>query len=719
MSIILILIAALVLFFYAGVIIWPTYSLWWMLEQQNRQRYRIHYEGEDYRFDAPGLIVAEVPDLKMALLLKRLTGLPVHWVHTEAVKLSPLTQYLLKHAKIKPLQPRELVHEQIPALILISARDYIALPNLPQPSWLANLIGVVAPDGERRRRPKRDLQLTLCRYSEAERDLNTALQYLAVHAWERYVDKLPLLIELWLEQARSGGKRLSVADSTGLKLSHQRLLNAVILLQQRLFQTLADNQRVGLCLPPSVGGVCGLLALLALGKTLVNLNYTASLDALKSAISESGITKVITSRHFTLQLQKRGFPIKELLRLVTPIYLEDIKAAMTPWVLLKSFFLAKCLPLSVLKALLIPPVAPHQTAFILFSSGSEGKPKGIELSHCNITGNVRQAATVLEARSDDVVLSVLPVFHAFGLTGTTLLPLIEGVSLVCHPDPTDTTAIGQLAEQYRPTVLCGTSTFLRFYAKARDITPAMFSSLRLVVAGAERLSPEVRVLFEAKFKKTVYEGYGTTELSPVASVNRPNTPFEIRQKIGSVGKPLPGCMVRIVDPDTGADLGADVAGLVLAGGVNVMQAYLNAPLKTKEVVVYEQGIRWYKTGDKGYLDAHGFLTILDRYSRFAKLGGEAVSLGAVEEQISLMLAEPALEILAVAVPDLKKGERIVLLHTEALSTAVIQEKVNRSLLHNLMKPSHYISVVAIPKLASGKTDYATAKALVYEELKLY
>ena len=364
--------------------------------------------------------------------------------------------------------------------------------------------------------------------------------------------------------------------------------------------------------------------------------------------------------------------------------------------------------------MLVNPIGSNQVATILFSSGSEGHPKGVELTHRNIVGNARQAADALEARADDIIFSVLPIFHAFGLTATTLLPLIEGITTVCHPDPTDTATIGELAKQYKVTILCGTSTFFRLYAKARNLPAEAFKTLRIVVAGAERLAPEVRVLFEEKFKKKIYEGYGTTELSPVSNVNRPDTAHEIRHKIGTVGASIAGTMVRILDPETDEELPLGESGLVAVGGVNVMKGYLDQPEKTSSVILYQHGIRWYKTGDKGRLDQQGFLTILDRYSRFAKLGGEMISLGAIEQQIHLALNHEDVEILAVAVPDLKKGEAIVLMHTGPLSSDEIDEKVRASALPNLMRPAEYWHVEVIPKLGSGKTDFATAKKQVLE-----
>jgi acyl-[acyl-carrier-protein]-phospholipid O-acyltransferase/long-chain-fatty-acid--[acyl-carrier-protein] ligase len=310
---------------------------------------------------------------------------------------------------------------------------------------------------------------------------------------------------------------------------------------------------------------------------------------------------------------------------------------------------------------------PDDTAAILFSSGSEGTPKGVELTHRNIIANVRQISDVLNTERDDLMLSNLPLFHAFGLTATTCLPLLEGIPMVCHPDPTDALGSAKAIARWRATVLCSTSTFLRLYVRNRKVHPIMLESLRIVVAGAERLSPDVREAFALKFNKTIYEGYGATETTPVASVNVPdaietdNWKIQTGSKPGTVGMPLPGTSFRIVDPVTLETLPTGEDGLILIGGVQVMKGYLNDPERTADAVVELDGQRWYKTGDKGHQDADGFLTIVDRYSRFAKLGGEMVSLGAVEQQVRDVLKAPELELCAVNLPDAKKGERIVLL----------------------------------------------------------
>jgi len=316
-----------------------------------------------------------------------------------------------------------------------------------------------------------------------------------------------------------------------------------------------------------------------------------------------------------------------------------------------------------------------------------------------------------------VLLGTLPLFHAFGLTVTSLLPLVEGIPLVCYPDPTNASEIGKLCAQYQAKILCATSTFLRLYNKNKKLHPLMFQSLRLVVAGAEKLNTEVRKDFKAKFGLDIYEGYGVTETTPVASFNLPDvlvpSDWSVQQgtKIGTVGLPLPGTGFKIVDPDTLEELPTGEAGLILIGGPQVMAGYLKNEKKTRAVIVEKDGIRWYKTGDKGQLDEDGFLTILDRYSRFAKIGGEMVSLGAVEEAVGLVLDNKEIEIAAVALPDEKKGEKIVILVSGELELAFLKQKLMEQKVNPLMLPDALIIVDSIPKLGGGKTDFFQAKEL--------
>jgi acyl-[acyl-carrier-protein]-phospholipid O-acyltransferase/long-chain-fatty-acid--[acyl-carrier-protein] ligase len=518
-----------------------------------------------------------------------------------------------------------------------------------------------------------------------------------------------------------------------------RKMIAVTTTFARKIASLDSSQNIGLMLPASSAGIISNMAVLLKGKTTVNLNYTTSENAVQGGIKSAEIKTVLTSKQFVKKLTAKGIDVEAMLKNVKVIYLEELKAQLSKITYVSALLATFILPAKAYYSLFGKTVSVGDNAAILFSSGSEGTPKGIMLSHRNFIANIKQISDVLRTRDDEVVMGSLPPFHSFGLTVTTLLPLIEGVPVVCHPDPTDVLNISKAVSKYKATLLCATATFLRLYTRNKKVQPLMLSSLRTVVAGAERLPETVRAEFKAKFNKDIYEGYGATETTPVASVNIPDkldpNDWRIQQgnKPGTVGMPLPGCAFRIVDPLTLESLPTGESGLILISGNQVMSGYLHDETKTKEVIVELDGRRWYKSGDKGYLDSDGFLSIVDRYSRFAKIGGEMVSLTSVEKAVStaitaLTLTTLALtssdksssnindlvEILAVNLPDTKKGERIVLLSTEEIDLKTLKDQLITQQVNALMFPAVIYHVDYLPKLGSGKNDFAGAKKLAAE-----
>jgi len=339
------------------------------------------------------------------------------------------------------------------------------------------------------------------------------------------------------------------------------------------------------------------------------------------------------------------------------------------------------------------------------------------LSHRNIMANAKQIADVLNMTDEDVVMASLPLFHAFGLTATCYMPLISGVPMVCQPDPTDALAVGKGVARYRATLLFGTSTFFRLYCRNKKLLPEMFRTLRITVSGAEKLQPEVREQFEQRFKVEIVEGYGCTETTPVAGVNLPDHldtqwwRLQKGNKPGTVGMALPGSMFRVVDPASLEPLPTGEAGLVLIGGTQIMKGYLNNPEKTNDVIVLRDGVRWYKSGDKGWLDEDGFLTIVDRYSRFAKLGGEMVSLSDIETRVKKVLGLSETPMVAVSVPDDRKGEKVILLVEGEGDESGARKQLMESGVPALLLPSKIYFVEVVPVLGSGKTDFGAAKKL--------
>ncbi|TXH63262.1 MAG: acyl-[ACP]--phospholipid O-acyltransferase, partial [Tolumonas sp.] len=545
---------------------------------------------------------------------------------------------------------------------------------------------------------------------------------LSVQSWQRHVENLPTLTDAWISSVKKAERRkLSLTDGMSKPLTADKALTAAWAISHRIRQ-ISPEQNIGLLLPTSTGGVLCNMATLLAGKTIVNLNYTASQSALQAAIEQAGIETIYTSRRFIEKLSKRNADVVSVLEGRYLIYLEDLHSQIhfneTFW----RWLAIRVLPARILKHICNHTHDSQQTAAILFSSGSEGLPKGVMLSHQNIIANLKQISDVVNTQEQDVLMSCLPLFHAFGLTVNQFMPLIEGIPVICHADPTDAVGVAKAVAQYRATILCGTSTFFRLYAKHPKVHPLMMESLRIVVAGAEKLNPAVREAFLSRFNKHILEGYGATETTPVASVNLPDCldtqywDLQTGSKPGSVGMPLPGSSVRIVDPQTFEELPTGSDGMILIGGPQVMQGYLNNPEKTEQVIKDIDGSRWYVTGDKGHLDEDGFLFIVDRYSRFAKIGGEMISLGAVE-----LAAQQALggetEVIAVNLPDDKKGEQIILLTTTTLDSDELRKAMLAGGCNPLLLPARILQLEYLPKLGSGKTDFNLARQVAQEALQ--
>lgn len=545
---------------------------------------------------------------------------------------------------------------------------------------------------------------------------------LSIKSWKYFTNEMDSIQSEWFNIAKRQGNAICLIDSSGSRFSSHKLLAAVIYFAKKLAPQLNGQQNIGIILPASAAGVIANLAILCRGKTIVNLNYTNGEQALKSAIKQANIKTVVTSHIFLEKLKAKGFDLSHLAQCTNLLHLEDLKKKTTKVSIARNLLAIKLLPGFVLKPYFMKKSPVNSVAAILFSSGSEGMPKGVELTHRNLLSNIKQVSSVFAIQEADVMLNSLPLFHAFGLTMTTLFPLIQGITMVCHPDPTNALSIARLIYSHRITLLCATSTFLGMYNRNSKIHPMLLESLRLVISGAEKLSPAVREEFKNKFNHEIYEGYGATEVAPVASCNQPDvispSDWHIQpgNKPGTVGLALPGSAFRVVDPVSLCDLPIGEEGLILIGGTQVMRGYLNDQEKTKSALIEDGDIIWYKTGDKGRLDEDGYLTIVDRYSRFAKIGGEMISLGQIEHRLDAIFNQPDMEIIAIALPDPKKGESIGILYSGPHSPAVVREQIKLSDLPRLMLPNHIQQCDVIPKLASGKKDNTTARLLLLKQL---
>ncbi len=546
---------------------------------------------------------------------------------------------------------------------------------------------------------------------------------LSTKSWQEHIKNLKPLNETIFNRLKELKNNMIFTDSTGLELSGHKFLTASIVFKNLLKKQI-ENQNVGILLPSSTAGAFINYSVLLMGKTAVNLNYTSQIETLKYCISKAQIKSIITSRKFIEKLELRGIDLKEAFEDVELIYLEDLRQNISKAKSLSVFLSVKILPSFLSKFIYLTKTKKDDTVLILFSSGSEGTPKGIELSGDNILGNAQQIANIINVNDEDIILGSLPLFHAFGIVVTTYLPLIEGIRCVAHPDPTDGLAIAKLISSYKVTIMCGTSTFFRLYTKNQKIHSLMFESLRLVVSGAEKLREDVRIEFKKRFAKDILEGFGTTETSPVATCNLPDVlspDFSIQKgcKAGTVGMAIPGTTIKVVDPVTFKELKVNEEGMILISGIQVMKSYLDDEDRTKKALKVINAKTYYITGDKGKLDEDGFLTIVDRYSRFAKIGGEMISLGAIEELISKFIesTDNLIDFLVTSLEDEKKGEKIILLISNANKEFIqeLKEKILQNFDNKLMIPSEIKIVEEIPKLGSGKKDFAKAKYLASQE----
>jgi acyl-[acyl-carrier-protein]-phospholipid O-acyltransferase/long-chain-fatty-acid--[acyl-carrier-protein] ligase len=504
--------------------------------------------------------------------------------------------------------------------------------------------------------------------------------------------------------------RFAMADGRTPKVSFGSALARTIYLARRLRRVWQGQDKVGILLPPSVGGALVNYAALLMGKVPVNLNYTASNEVIASCVNQCGLKTVISSQAFLERIQTR--PPME------PTLLEDIAA--NPRLserilsLLLSFMPARWIEKSVGAE---RKTSLDDIATIIFSSGSTGDPKGVVLTHYNIAANAEQLNQVFLLSGQQKILGILPFFHSFGFTGTLALPALAGIGAVFHPNPLDSRVIGGLVRNYNITMLLATPTFLQAYM--RRCSPEEFGSLQYVVAGAEKLPERLALAFEDHFGIRPMEGYGCTECSPVVAVNTPGfRAADFRQvgaKRGSIGHPLPGMSIRIVDPESRQPVKAGDSGLLLVRGPNVMQGYLNRPEKTAEVL--HDG--WYNTGDMAMVDEDGFLRITDRLSRFSKIGGEMVPHIKVEDKLHELAELTEQKFAVTAVPDEKKGERLIVLHTlpeEHLNPVL--ERLARCDLPALWKPrpDQFVRVEQLPYLGPGKLDLRRLKEMALENV---
>lgn len=487
-----------------------------------------------------------------------------------------------------------------------------------------------------------------------------------------------------------------MVDSSGVELSYGKIITVAVMFARKFTKHFPDEERVGVLFPSCTYGALVNIALNMAGKIPVNLNFTMTPKLINKIQQKAGINKIITSRKV---LDGLKWPHDERM-----VYLEDIAkpsnvTALLYWICL---FIT---PSKIIESVFIPKSKTNldDIATLVFTSGSTGIPKGVMLTHKNIQSNVQGLLEVFQTDSNDCILGILPFFHSFGYTATIWLPLLGGFSVAYHKSPLEPIIVQKMIEKHKCTIALTTPTFLQMWTKKFD--KESVQTLRFVVTGAEKLRRETAKEFLGKFDIPVLEGYGCTELSPVACVST-----FTGYKEGKVGRPLPGVSVKIIDPETGQLLPEKESGLLMVKGPNVMKGYWEDKEKTNEVV--KDG--WYATGDIASIDEDGFIQITDRLSRFSKIGGEMVSHIVVEEKIYEASREMDAKFLVVSVPCEKKGEALaVLCHNYNGKIESIFEKLSKSDIPNLWIPDKqmFFKIDEWPTLGTGKVDMEKAKEM--------
>jgi acyl-[acyl-carrier-protein]-phospholipid O-acyltransferase / long-chain-fatty-acid--[acyl-carrier-protein] ligase len=543
--------------------------------------------------------------------------------------------------------------------------------------------------------------------------IRQAVLELGAKATQQSMKSTTTVAQSFIRQCKHRKRRPKIADSMGGELTGGDALLRALILRRLLRRILAPDERyVGLLLPPSVPGFLANMALALDRRISANLNYTVSSDVMNACIRQAGIQHVVTSRRF---MEKMDFQLNAKI-----VYLEDLKDQPTPAdkaiCYLQSYFLP---PAMIDAALGLNKVEPDDVLTVIFTSGSTGTPKGVMLTYSNIGSNVAAIDQVVHLRDSDVLIGILPFFHSFGYTVTLWGVASLDIEGAYHYTPIGAKQIGKLTAKHKGTLLLATPTFLRMYT--RGCEPRDLSTLDVVVCGAEKLPKELADEFEKKFGVRPVEGYGTTELSPLVSVNIPPSRsinnFQTDRKDGSVGRPIPGVTAKVTDLDTGQELSAGKPGMLWIAGPNVMKGYLDQPEKTAEVI--DRG--WYKTGDVAFIDDEGFIFITGRESRFSKIGGEMVPHIRVEEELEKLIGpaedgKPQIAVTAVA--DEKKGERLIVLHTKLdKSPDDLRKGLTAAGLPNLFIPAadSFIEVDALPILGTGKLDLRGIKAMAAEK----
>jgi acyl-[acyl-carrier-protein]-phospholipid O-acyltransferase/long-chain-fatty-acid--[acyl-carrier-protein] ligase len=735
----------------ATVIILPDFLVRLIVVLLTRTIYRIRVEGEDnVPFEGPALLVSNHVSWADAVVLAATQQRRIRFVMDKAmIEHLRLFKWVFKLGKVIPISatdsPKKIVaalHEARQAmddgyLVCIFAEgkltrtgsmsrfrsgfekivkntDYPIIPTYIGGLWgsiMSHYHGeVLSALPKRFPYPVRvHFGIPMPAASSAS-EVRGAIELLSVDYCNAKRPKRLSLGETFVKKARQHWFKSLMSDTTGKNLSFGKALIAATALADKLEQRIKHEQNIGIFLPSSVGGALANLAVALLNKTSVNLSYTASEADRQYMIETAEIKTVLTSRIFLKKLEIDAETLPGV------VLLEDILKTVTSVDKTRAMLKALCLPRRTL-AHRPNDFSADQTATILFSSGSSGQPKGVELSHHNILSNLEGALEVFRVYKNDRLCGILPFFHSFGLSCTLWLPILAGVGVSFVPNPLDAKSVGDTVRKDRCTLLFATPTFLQNYLRRCEAED--FKSLRFIIAGAEKLKTEMIDAFEKKFGIRPCEGYGATECAPLIALNVPDAVTssgrQIGTKEGTVGHTVCGLAFKVLDVETGQPVPSGEAGILHVKGPNVMKGYLKLPEKTEQVL--QDG--WYNTGDIVSVDADGFVTIRDRLSRFSKIGGEMVPHMTIEETVMKGLGVYDPVIAVTSVPDEKKGEQLVILYDhEKVDVDALYYMLAESDLPKLYIPKkdNLIAVDQIPHLGSGKLDMMKLKQIAKEAM---
>ncbi len=503
--------------------------------------------------------------------------------------------------------------------------------------------------------------------------------------------------EVFVNNCKKLGKAAACGDARSGILSYNDLLVKTLVLAGLIKNF--EGKHIGIMLPASVAADLCIMAVLMAGKVPVMVNWTVGPRHLESVVKLSNPSVILSSWSFIDRLEGVDLtPIEDRL-----VLLEDKRREISLFDKVRAYFTSKQCASSILRSTGANKLTPNDEAVVLFTSGTEAMPKGVPLTHANILENQRAALKDIELYSDDIFFGILPPFHTFGFSVSCLLPILAGIKVAFYPDPTDGKALASNFERWRITIMCGAPTFIKGLLKSA--LPSQLKTMRLCVTGAEKAPQDLFDMLKALDKdEGVLEGYGITECSPVLTMNRPEEPKK------GVGRALDNVELLVVNPETLEPVGVDTQGLILARGPNVFHGYLNPGIEPPFVEV--KGLQWYKTGDLGELDKNGFLTISGRLKRFIKMGGEMLSLSAMEEALSQMSSRygwpSALEgpTLAIVAKEFEGEKPKIYLFTKfPVSIDEVNKAIRESGFSNLMRISAVQQIDDIPIMGTGKVNY--------------